>query len=71
MVKIRRIEESDVPAVKKLITGIMNGEFKEEQEALALHDLDRLMESYSHLGEAFFKQRSVLFEHIYGYSIKS
>lgn len=54
MVKIRRLEENDVPAVKQLIAGIMNGEFKEEQEALALHDLDTLLESYGHLGEAFF-----------------
>lgn len=53
-VKIRHLKLDDIPAVKRLISEIMNGEFAEEKAAFSLEDLDSLMDSYSRLGEAFF-----------------
>ena len=54
MVQIRRFTEPDGGAVKKLITGIMDGEFREEKAALSLEDLQNLEASYGNFGEAFF-----------------
>lgn len=54
MVEIRRFEKPDEKAVKKLITEIMDGEFREEKAALSLEDLESLEDSYGNLGEAFF-----------------
>ena len=54
MVQIRRYEKQDAEAVKKLITEIMDGEFREEKAALSLDDLENLENSYGNLGEAFF-----------------
>lgn len=54
MVQIRRFEKQDAEAVKKLIAGIMDGEFREEKPALSLEDLENLGASYGNFGEAFF-----------------
>ena len=54
MVQIRRLEKQDAEAVKKLISGIMNGEFREEKAVLSLEDLENLGASYGNFGEAFF-----------------
>lgn len=40
--------------MKKLITGIMDGEFREEKSVLSLEDLENVETSYGNFGEAFF-----------------
>ncbi len=54
VVQIRRLQGEDAEAVKKLITGIVDGEFREEKSALSLGDLENLEASYGNFGEAFF-----------------
>ncbi|MBI4115206.1 MAG: GNAT family N-acetyltransferase [Candidatus Omnitrophica bacterium] len=54
MVEIRRFEPKDGEAVKKLISQIMDGEFKDEKAAFSFDDLDNLEGSYGKLDEAFF-----------------
>jgi len=54
VVQIRRFETEDSEAVRRLITQIMDGEFKEEKSAFSLDDLEDLGASYGNFGEAFF-----------------
>lgn len=54
MVQIRHFERKDAEAVKRLITEIMDREFREEKAALSLEDLETLEDSYRNFGEAFF-----------------
>ena len=54
MVQIRRFERGDRQEIKRLISEIMDGEFREEKEAFTLEDLDELEKHYGNFGEAFF-----------------
>ncbi len=54
MISIRRFSPGDEKAVRELITGIMNGEFREEKNAYPIDDIDDIPQAYGHLGEAFF-----------------
>lgn len=53
-VQIRRFEQADKEAIRKLIGQIMDGEFKEDKEAFSFEDLDYLEKHYGNFGEAFF-----------------
>lgn len=54
MFSIRRFSPGDEKPIKDLITGIMNGEFKEEKTAYPTEDIDDISRAYGGLGEAFF-----------------
>lgn len=54
MVEIRRFAPGDEASVRKLICGIMNEEFKEDQAAYPTEDIDDIPRSYGGIGEAFF-----------------
>ena len=54
MTQIRRYSPEDVPAIKKLIQGVMQSEFKEDSAVFPIEDLDALLDARGVLGEAFF-----------------
>ncbi len=54
MISIRRIAQGDELEVKRLISSIMNDEFKESAAAYPTDDLDQIEKIYGGLGEAFF-----------------
>jgi GNAT superfamily N-acetyltransferase len=54
MVEIRRFASGDEKAVVQLISGIMTEEFREDQAAYPIDDLQHIRQSYGGLGEAFF-----------------
>ena len=51
---IRRFQTEDQKPVCDVISGIMNGEFREEKTAYPSDDLAHIPRSYGGLGEAFF-----------------
>lgn len=53
MTQIRRFEETDQPAVVRLIVGIMNNEFNASKEAYPMQDIENVTASYGTLGETF------------------
>ena len=54
MITIRRFQISDQNPVNRLITGIMNQEFREDKSAYPTDDLADILRTYGGLGEAFF-----------------
>ena len=54
MIQIRHFEPRDSEEIKKLITGIMDGEFSQEKAAFSFDDLETIGDAYGSLGEAFF-----------------
>ncbi len=54
VVQIRRFVIEDKEAIKKLISAIMDGEFREDKPAFSMEDLESLENHYGNLGEAFF-----------------
>lgn len=54
MVQIRRFNLADKEPIKKLISGIMDGEFQADKEAFSIEDLEDLERHYGNFGEAFF-----------------
>lgn len=54
MIHIRRFAIADKGAIKKLISAIMDSEFREDKPAFSIDDLENLENHYGSLGEAFF-----------------
>lgn len=54
MVQIRRCTQEDEKAVVRLISGVMNEEFKESASAYPLEDVERIEKAYGNAGDAFF-----------------
>ncbi|HTL48609.1 MAG TPA: GNAT family N-acetyltransferase [Verrucomicrobiae bacterium] len=53
-VSIRRFREDDKEAIKGLITAIMAREFKEDQGAYPITDIEQIEKAYGNIGDIFF-----------------